>query len=101
MATVSAHIGKEHYRTDITSGEGNKIIADEPLAHGGGNAGFTPSELMSASLAACTSITLRMYADRKHWPLETVDVHITFERNTGENATAIQRKITLTGALDD
>lgn len=101
MATVSARIGKDHYRTEIASGSGNALVADEPVAQGGGNAGFTPSELMIASLAACTVITIRMFADRKEWPLEAAHVHIELERDAKENTTAIRREITLTGALED
>ncbi len=61
--------GRDHYRTEI-SAAGHPMVADEPESHGGGNAGPTPFDYLSAGLGACTSMTLRMYADRKEWPLE-------------------------------
>jgi putative redox protein len=61
MAKVSASINKEHFKTEIVSGN-NKITSDEPVSNGGKGEGLSPEELLCTSLAACTSITLRMYA---------------------------------------
>jgi putative redox protein len=99
MATLHAQIGPAAYRTSITTGTGHALAADEPEAQGGGNTGPTPSELMGASLAACTLITVRMYANRKGWPLTAAKVDIGLERNSRENTTHIRRDITLTGDL--
>lgn len=73
MAHATATIGKDHYRTEIDLGA-HSLVADEPPALGGGAAGPAPYDLLLASLGACTAITLRMYADRKQWPLESVEV---------------------------
>lgn len=100
MATVTARIGKAHFATEIHANN-HKLLADEPLEHGGQETGFSPSELLAASLAACTSITLRMYADRKSWPLESVEVEIDFERDAATNTASMLRKIKLLGNLDD
>lgn len=100
MAKVTASIDREHYKTEITAGQ-NKLVADEPVANGGEYLGFAPAELLAASLAACTSITLRMYADRKEWPLYRVDVDVDFERDEEKNTSTIIRKIKLTGDLND
>lgn len=100
MAKVSASIGKELYKVEIVSRSGNKLIADEPVAIGGKNLGFSPKELLASSLAACTSATLRMYADHKEWDLTEVNVDIELHRDDAENITTINRSIELTGNLN-
>jgi putative redox protein len=67
------------YRTEVLA-NGHSLIADEPVAVGGTNAGPTPYELLASALGACTSITLRMYADRKRWPLEAAEVRLKHEK---------------------
>ena len=93
MAHGTAHIGKDRYRTDISVG-GRDLVADEPVALGGQDAGFAPYDLLLAGLGACTAITLRMYADRKGWPLESVDVAL---RLHGTEERRIERTLTITG----
>ncbi|MDX1912997.1 MAG: OsmC family protein [Saprospiraceae bacterium] len=100
MNTVRAAIHQNKYAVQISAGN-NVLIADEPPEHGGGDTGFSPSELLAAALSACTSITLRMYADRKAWPLEAVQVEVTFERDEAGKNTTIVRKINLVGPLDE
>lgn len=75
MTQATAHIGRDKYATRIEFGT-RGLIADEPAERGGGDVGPTPYDLLLASLAACTVITLRMYADHKQWPLESVDVEL-------------------------
>ena len=62
---------------DIQSGPLHHSIADEPLAYGGTNRGMTPYGFLAAGLGACTSMTIRMYARRKGWPLKHVRVDVT------------------------
>lgn len=100
MAKITASIKKELYKTEIHSSSGNVLISDEPETVGGKNLGFSPSELLASSLAACTSATLRMYADRKGWGLEEVRLEVSLEVNREENRTEIHRKIELIGNLD-
>ncbi|PZU57662.1 MAG: osmotically inducible protein C [Sphingobium sp.] len=97
MAHGTAHIGRDRYRTQIEVG-GHPITADEPEALGGANAGPAPYDLILAGLGACTAITLRMYADRKAWPLETLDVDLRLLG--GPDDRRIARTLTMTG-LDD
>lgn len=98
MAHARAHIGITDFLTTIDTG-GRRLSADEPEALGGGNAGFAPYDLLLASLAACTCITLRMYAARKGWPLEAIDVELHHTKD--DKRSKITRVLTLTGALDD
>jgi putative redox protein len=99
MIKITAHIGAELYKTEVKSAN-NTIISDEPESAGGKDLGFAPKELLASSLAACTSITLRMYATRKGWNLTDVKVEVTFEENSTENKFNIIRNIQLFGDLD-
>ncbi len=98
-ATAKAHIGRNHYHINITSGGNNTLIADEPEENGGKNKGFSPSELLISALGACTCATLRMYADRKEMKLEEVKVDLSFTRDEENNITHISRHIELIGQL--
>jgi putative redox protein len=66
-----------HFGQQIASGH-HRLTADEPIARGGGDSGASPFELLLASLGACTSITLRMYAGRKEWELGKITVGLRF-----------------------
>lgn len=100
MIKVTAHIGTENYKTEIKSAS-NTIISDEPESIGGKDLGFAPKELLASSLAACTCITLRMYANRKGWDLTDIKVEVTFEKDVTENKSKMMRNIQLFGNLDD
>lgn len=100
MAKITSTLKKERYKTEIRSSSGNVLISDEPESVGGKNLGFSPTELLASSLAACTSATLRMYADRKGWDLEEVKLEVSLEVNREDNKTEIHRKIQLIGNLD-
>jgi len=99
---VWASSGGAPYEVTLTDDLGHRWLADEPAEEGGGNAGPTPHRLLLSALGACTSITLRMYAARKGWPLERVEVELAFNP-AGKPASGsdIQRRIVLHGALDD
>ena len=100
MANIEAHISTGHYQT-VLSNNRHELIADEPPELGGTDLGFSPNELLCSALAACTCITLRMYADRKAWPLTDVTAHITSERNNESNTTQFNRQISLIGNLTE
>ncbi|MEC5408071.1 OsmC family protein [Paraburkholderia sp. MPAMCS5] len=97
-ATVTAHIGSTNYQVHFDDGR-HTWLADEPESLGGGDRGPTPVSLLLSSLGACTSVTLKMYAQRKGWPLQEVHVALSFE--SGEEGSTIDRKITLHGDLSD
>ena len=106
--TVSARIGPTGYRVEIDAGR-HSIIADEPNEAGGTDEGLTPYDLILASLGACTAMTLRMYADRKKWPLEGVVVRLHHGRshaadeqqceNRPVRLDQIERTLEITGPL--
>lgn len=101
MASVTSTIKQELYRIEIESPSGNVIISDEPLDMGGKDLGFSPTELLASALAACTSATLRMYADQKGWDLQEVKLEIDLDRDEKNNKTVINRKMQLYGNLDE
>jgi putative redox protein len=89
----------------------HELVADEPAAVGGTDAGPSPYELLLMSLGACTSMTLRLYAQRKGWPLEAVRVTLKHDRIHAEDCRdcetkagkidRIDRAIEMTGPLND
>jgi putative redox protein len=101
MAKVTSSIKKELYKVEIRSPTGNVVTADEPLSKGGKDTGFSPKELLAAALAACTSATVRMYADKKEWELQEIKLEIDLERDEDQNKTVINRKIEFIGDLDE
>lgn len=101
MASVTSTIKQQLYRIQIESPSGNVVISDEPLEMGGEDLGFSPTELLASSLAACTSATLRMYADKKGWDLKEVKLEIDLDWDDKANKTVISRKIQLLGSLDE
>ena len=94
---------------DIMSGPNHHSLADEPEAYGGTNKGMSPYGFVSAGLGACTSMTLRMYARRKGWPLEHISVDVSHDKVHAQDARAgasekidrFQRIIKLRGPLSD
>jgi putative redox protein len=97
------------YQQEVMSGP-HRFLADEPAAFGGLDSGPGPYDLLLASLGACTSMTLRIYADRKGLPLERVTVRLTHKKvhvedceeceGRGQTIDRIDRTITMEGALD-
>ena len=102
--------GDGRYANRVLSGA-HTLFADEPVAAGGSDRGPSPYEWLAGALGACTSITLRMYADRKQWPLERVRVLVRHRRVHAEDCRdcdtkaprldLLERELELTGPLDD
>ena len=100
MAKITSSIKTEPYKVEIQSPSGNSILADEPISKGGRDLGFSPKELLISALSACTSATVKMYAERKEWDLQEVKLEIELVDNTAEKKTLIKRNIELLGNLD-
>ncbi len=101
MTKISSRIKTDNYRIEIKSPTGNVVIADEPVEKGGKDTGFSPKELLAAALAACTSATVRMYADRKQWPLDEATIDVDLVQDEKGSKTVINRKIHFVGNLDE
>lgn len=105
-------VAGSRFRQQITADEAI-FFSDEPTDVGGGGGAPTPYDLLLGALGACTSMTLRMYSDRKGWPLDAVRVRLRHQRihasdcddcDNVENDAMIdvlERHIELRGDLDD
>ena len=86
------------YAQQIRAGR-HRFSADESKTSGGADSGPTPYSLLLASLGACTSITLRMYAERKGWELGTVQVDLDFARE--DEKEVIRREVRFSASLSE
>ncbi|HUO90665.1 MAG TPA: OsmC family protein [Rhizomicrobium sp.] len=96
-ATARIALNDPPYATNIRAGH-HDLLADEGKGGGGSDAGPSPFALVLSGLGACTAITLRMYAERKQWPLTLVTVEMDYYRD--DKAFRIERVLHVEGALD-
>ncbi|SLN41069.1 Alpha/beta hydrolase family protein [Pseudoruegeria aquimaris] len=105
-----AEADPDGFLQDVNAGPYHHALADEPLAYGGTNRGMSPYGFLSAGLGACTSMTIRMYARRKGWPLSHVRVDVTHDKvhaqdaegaGTNQKIDSFRREIHLDGPLTD
>ena len=106
---VSVSSGPLKYAQGVSIGS-HVFQADEPVDVGGGDIGPNPQELLMASLGACTSITVQMYAERKQWNLQSVQVDVSYEGVLADNAAPgatigmvdqLEMRISLAGDLSE
>ena len=98
MAHATADIGTVNYTVSLVARH-HSLTADEGVAAGGQDGGPSPHEMLCAALAACTAITLRMYAQRKEWALQAVHVDVLMQL-AGKERHSVTRRLRLTGDLD-
>jgi len=91
---ISASIKNEYYQTVVRSID-HAMTVDEPLSLGGKNTGFSPLDLLAASLASCVAITLKMYAERKQWQIDEIRVEVDLVE------LAIKKTIYISSNLDE
>jgi putative redox protein len=92
------HLGK--YQVEARVGDA-ALLVDEPVSAGGLGSGPNPYNLLSAALGACTTMTIRLYADRKKWPLTHVEVAVRHSRPNLQGRDVFAVEVKLEGALDD
>jgi putative redox protein len=98
MRTASSSTGAGGFRQVLHIGP-HTLAADEPTDKGGDDTGPAPHEFLLAGLASCTSMTVKMYAERKAWPLESVEVAVSGDHVDG--AFVMTRHVTLRGNLTE
>jgi putative redox protein len=95
-----AETGAGKFQVQVTV-RGTRFLADEPVDVGGLGSGPSPHELVSAGLGACTAMTLRLYAERKGWPVKRTRVVVSHEQVAGQTPQHVfHRQIALEGPLD-
>lgn len=107
---ITARIGRSGYRVDLGA-RSHVLVGDEPESLGGTDGGPTPYEYLLCALGSCTAMTVRMYADRKGFPLEAIEVRLRQARAHEPDCETcdtdivgvdhIERQVTLSGPLTD
>ena len=98
MRTATSRTGVGTYRQVVQVGP-HSLLADEPATAGGEDAGPEPHEFLLVALGTCTSMTVKMYADRKGWPLDSVDVSVAGDHVDG--VFVMTRTLKVAGTLTD
>ncbi|MGH2559568.1 MAG: OsmC family protein [Thermomicrobiales bacterium] len=109
VVTIETQPGKA-FATNVRTAT-HELVADEPVADGGDGLGLSPYDMLLSALGSCTAMTLQLYAKRKGWPLERVQVTLEFDRihevdsehveNASRRIDRIQRAFVLDGPLTD
>ncbi len=97
--SVVVEAGRLRYAQSVLVGP-HLLLGDEPVSVGGGDVGPNPYELLLAALGTCTSMTVRMYADRKQWPLEGVHIELSYARVHADDCTACDKEIKLVDGIE-
>ncbi len=98
MPVVARRISGHQHQIDIRD---HTLIVDEPPSHGGEDTGPDPQELLAASVASCVAITIEMYADRKGWNVDGLEVSCDFTPAERGSPTRFELVIRLPSGLDE
>jgi putative redox protein len=100
-AVTAEETGAGRYQTVIRAG-GTHFLSDEPESVGGLGSGPTPFDLLSAALASCTTMTLRMYADQKRMPELHIKTSVGYVKEPGADVPDLfVRELSISGSLSD
>jgi putative redox protein len=86
---------------EVDLGDGRKIVIDEPADAGGTETGPRPTQLLASSLAGCTAITIELYAERKGWDLDGLEVVVDMRSDAERKPTHFAVEVALPEGLDD
>lgn len=96
-AIAGTSADEPHWRVEVRAGT-HRLVADESAVGGGADAGVSPFGLLCSSLAACTAMTLHMYAERKGWTVDSIEIDARYDV-TDEASASIERTISLPANL--
>lgn len=99
-SVVAEATGGGKFQVRIDTGD-HDFLMDEPLSNGGLSTGPNPFDLLEAALAGCTLMTLRLYAERKGWPLDGIRVHVTHRKGNGGERDRFERELELGDMTDE
>ena len=97
--SVVVEAGSLRYAQNISIGP-HLLQGDEPVSAGGSDVGPNPYELLLAALGSCTSMTVRMYAERRQWPLEGVHIEMSYARVHADDCTACDKELKLLDGIE-
>ncbi len=97
--SVFVHSGSLRYAQNISVGS-HVLQADEPSDYGGNDVGPNPYELLLAALGACTNMTVRMYAERTQWPLQGVQVSLSYAKVHAEDCAECETKVGMVDRIE-
>ncbi len=100
MRAVARRAGADDYTHEVEVRQ-HRLTADEPADQGGQDQGPTPQELLAASLAGCTAITLEMYAQRKGWDIHQAEVECSYDQPERGAPTRFELVLRLPASLDE
>ena len=86
---------------EVDLGEGQELVIDEPADAGGTDTGPRPSQLLASSLAGCTAITIELYAERKGWDVDGLEVTVDMRSDAERRPTHFAVEVGLAEGLDD
>jgi putative redox protein len=101
---MGAHVTAKRiagFAHEIDLGDGREIVVDEPADAGGANTGPRPTQLLASSLAGCTAITIELYAERKGWDVEGLEVAVDMQSDAERKPTHFAVEVGLPKGLDE